>query len=40
MDNLPTNPTTDRDCPVVFVVAPAFLCGLVWLYTLLTHMTH
>ena len=34
--NLPTN---DRPCPLAFVVVPAFLSGLVWLYALLSHMT-
>ena len=38
MDNQPIDQTTDRDCPVGFVVVPAFLGGLVWLYALLAHM--
>ena len=39
MNTQPTVPTSDRPCPLAFVVVPAFLGSLVWLYTLLSHMT-
>jgi hypothetical protein len=31
--------TSDRPCPIGFVVAPAFVGALVWLYALLTSLT-
>jgi hypothetical protein len=30
--------TTDRPCPLAFVVVPAFLGGLIWLFALLSYM--
>jgi hypothetical protein len=38
MDSHTSDSTTDRACPLGFVVVPAFLCGLVWLCVLLMHM--
>ena len=32
-------PMTDRPCPLAFVVVPAFVSGLIWVYVLLLHMT-
>ena len=32
--------TTDRPCPLPFVVVPAFIGGLIWVYVLLTHLAH
>jgi hypothetical protein len=34
LSNLPA----DRPCPIAFVVTPAFVCALVWLYALLGQM--
>jgi hypothetical protein len=39
MDGEPHVPTTDRPCPLVFVVAPAFVGALVWLWSLLGRLT-
>jgi hypothetical protein len=39
MNTQPNLPPTDRPCPLAFVVVPAFLSGLVWLYALLSHLT-
>jgi hypothetical protein len=36
----PANLSTDRACPLPFVVVPAFVAGLIWVYMLLTHMAH
>jgi hypothetical protein len=32
--------TLDRPCPLPFVVVPAFVGGLIWVYALLTHIAH
>jgi hypothetical protein len=37
------DPTTqervqDRPCPILFVVLPAFVAGLLWLYTMLSRV--
>ncbi len=31
----PSSPPSDRPCPIGFVVAPAFVCALLWLYAML-----
>jgi hypothetical protein len=38
MDGLPNMPS-DRPCPIGFVVTPAFVCALVWLYAVLGALT-
>jgi hypothetical protein len=38
MDPQSNLPPGDRPCPLAFVVVPAFLSGLIWLYALLSHM--
>ena len=37
MDDFANLPS-DRPCPIGFVVMPAFVCALVWLYALLGPM--
>jgi hypothetical protein len=29
----------DRPCPIGFIVTPAFVCALVWLYAVLSQAT-
>jgi hypothetical protein len=39
MDPNPPNHVADRPCPMMFVVLPAFVAGLIWLYTMLSRVT-
>jgi hypothetical protein len=39
MNPQPNLSSTDRPCPLAFVVVPAFLGTLVWLYALLSHVS-
>jgi hypothetical protein len=32
--------TTDRPCPLAFVIMPAFVGGLIWVCVLLAHLAH
>jgi hypothetical protein len=32
--------TADRSCPLLFVILPAFVGGLIWLLTLLGQVGH
>jgi hypothetical protein len=38
MDLEPQAPAIDRGCPLGFVVAPAFIVGLMWLCAMLTRV--
>jgi hypothetical protein len=31
--------SADRSCPIGFIVTPAFVCALVWLYAVLAQAT-
>jgi hypothetical protein len=38
MNTQPNLPASERACPLAFLVVPAFLSALVWLYALLSHV--